>query len=188
MLHVAEQAFYDQVSERLRECDLIVAEGQPYADLPLHRRLARIRADGLVHQLVGLEVESLDIPVLWPDEDDETKPARWLNIVIDTVAAVPDWLMAIRWPGRAIDITDLTGHDGWAGGRAKTAWRRAILHDRDKQLLDCLARIHQERGKEPITVGVPWGAAHMIAVAGYLFSELGYRVVAAEWLNVRTAR
>ncbi|GAA3134441.1 hypothetical protein GCM10010466_26470 [Planomonospora alba] len=69
-----------------------------------------------MHQLAGLDVESLGVPVVWPDADD------------------------------------------------------------------------RERSGEPITVGVPWGALHMTAVAGRLFSELGYRVVAADWLTVRNAR
>ncbi|WP_431901370.1 hypothetical protein [Nonomuraea sp. bgisy101] len=186
MVHVAEQAFYDQVAERLRGCDLIVAEGEPYADLLLHRRISRIRVDGLVHQLVGLDVESLGVPLLWPDRDDDR--GRWFSLVMDALTAVPDWLTTIRFPSGGIDVTDLTGHDGWAGGRAKQVWRKLMLHERDKRLLDLLTRIHEERGEEPITVGVPWGAAHMMAVAGCLFSEFGYRVVAAEWVTVRNAR
>ncbi|MEV2269756.1 hypothetical protein [Nonomuraea africana] len=188
MVHVAERAFYEQVSELLRGCDLIVAEGEPKTFLSMHRKVARIRVDGLVHQTTALDLESLGIPLLWPDLGGEAGPARWFDVVVDALTAVPDWLMTIGFPRRAIDITDLTGHDGWAGGRLKNSWREAMLHDRDRQLLDHIAQVHRERGDEHVVVGVPWGAHHMTAVAAYLFSELGYRVVGATWLTVRTAR
>lgn len=186
MVHVAEQAFYDQVSVRLRACELIVAEGEPRARLPLHRKLARLRVDALVHQSVGFDPESFGIPILWPDAEKE--PVKWLYAVLDAITAVPDWLILLRFPSKAFDITDLTGADGWAGGGSARVWRKLMLHERDKELLACLARIDRERSGEAIMVGLPWGALHMVAVSGYLFSELGYRVVAADWLTVRGGR
>ncbi|WP_433540443.1 hypothetical protein ACQP10_34770 [Streptosporangium sandarakinum] len=188
MAHIAERSFYDQVAERLRGCGLIVAEGRPNAETALHRKIARVRLDGLVHQTVALDLEALDVPLLWPDRSRNGRSTRWATVVDDALTAVPDWLATLKFPSGGMDVTDLTGHDGWTEGRVRRAWREFILHDRDRLLLDCLGEVHRERRGERITVGVPWGALHMTAVTGYLYSELGYRVTAAEWLTVRNAR
>ncbi|MFF0307049.1 hypothetical protein ACFYSC_06460 [Streptosporangium sp. NPDC004379] len=188
MAHIAERSFYDQVAERLRGCDLIVAEGRPNAETVLHRKMARIRFDGLVHQTVALDLETLGVSLLWPDRGWNGGSTRWSTVVGDVLTAVPDWVATLKFPSDGMDITDLTGHDGWREGRVRRAWRKSVLHDRDRLLLDRLGEVHRERRGARITVGVPWGALHMTAVAGYLYSELGYRVTAAEWLTIRDAR
>ncbi|MGN9840636.1 hypothetical protein ACTMTI_21190 [Nonomuraea sp. H19] len=189
MVHIAEHAFFEQALDRLRTCDLIVAEGEPAAAIRAHRKLYRLRLGRLVHQVTVFDVESLGVPVLWPDRREDAGPPGWFDAVIDVLTAIPDWLGVVkRFPGHGLEVTDLTGHDGWAGGRLRRGWWKLILTERDEDLLACITRIHEERGDEPITVAVPWGAAHMIAVSHHLFAELGYRVVGAEWLTVRNAR
>jgi hypothetical protein len=71
MVHIAQARFYRQVADRLRKCQLIVAEGYDgpssvglaYA---VALRVTRQRsAARLVHQ--DIDYEALGVPVVWPD-------------------------------------------------------------------------------------------------------------------------
>ncbi len=65
MVHIGERSFYATVSDRLRGCDLIVAEGTPSRTSPIQTWMSRLRVDDLVDQLVALDLESLGPPVQW---------------------------------------------------------------------------------------------------------------------------
>ena len=62
---------------------------------------------------------------------------------------------------------------------------RVIVGERDKPLLNALIELHEQRGQEPITVAVVYGALHMRAVLKGL-RPLGYRVISGEWITVKT--
>jgi hypothetical protein len=65
MVHVGEPAFYREVTNRVRDCAIIVAEGSPAGSRPAQERMSRIRADRLVDQIVALDLASLGIPIFW---------------------------------------------------------------------------------------------------------------------------
>jgi hypothetical protein len=192
MVHVAERAFYAEVADRLRSCALIVAEGGAEVP-PVQARMARIRVDDLVDQLVALDLEALGIPIIW----EYSRPRRPGTRAERLIAVADDSLGAIagRVSGRFGDpldvpnIDEVDQHDyRWSyGGRLDRWIRNATLHDRDDRLTKVLAAVHEERRHEPIAVAVVYGAAHMTAVVDHLRQEFHYFVRDAEWLTVRNA-
>src|SRR5690242_20311459 len=68
MVHMGEQAFYNEVAARARLCQLLVAEGVPAGDVPAQSWMARQQWGHLVDQLAGLQLESLGVPVRWEAE------------------------------------------------------------------------------------------------------------------------
>jgi hypothetical protein len=191
MVHVAERSFYDEVTRRLRRCDLIVAEGGPAGVAPVQEWTARIRVDGMVDQIVALDLEHLGVPVIW--EFTPRPPAsgaeRLARAAGDTVGAA-----ALRLLGRYSGSRDLPSideaeahDDRWLGGRADRWVQDRMLDRRDDALTRVLTSVHRERGDRPETMAVVYGAAHMPAVVEHLRSELGYRVKDAEWLTVVNA-
>src|SRR6201982_4324050 len=98
MAHVGEQAFYDEVAARARLCQLIVAEGPQAKDAPALNWVARHHWGHLVHQLAGLHLESLGVPVRWEGErPGEPRPATaWLTSHASDIATAGIW--ATRHP------------------------------------------------------------------------------------------
>jgi hypothetical protein len=191
MVHVAERSFYAEVADRLRSCALIVAEGM--AEIPpVQARMARIRVDDLVDQMVALDLEALGIPIIWEHcgRRPETRAERFIAAADDSLGAIVG-----RVAGRFGDpldvpnIDEVDQHDyRWSyRGRFDRWVRNTTLHDRDERLTKVLTSVHEERRHEPIAVAVVYGAAHMTAVVDHLREEFHYFVRDAEWLTVRNA-
>lgn len=191
MVHVGEQAFYDEVAARARRCQLIVAEGAPSRFAPAQAWMAQIRRDRLVDQLNALDLEALGVPVRWEVPDIVLSPTRSLRDRLgDPVAAV-----ALKLLGRYGSPLDVPGieqtdaHD-WDWGDAQGYIERFLayqMYQRDEQLIRVLSEIHRDRSAEPGTVAVVYGAAHIPAAADHLIGTLRYHVEHAEWLMVANA-
>jgi hypothetical protein len=67
---------------------------------------------------------------------------------------------------------------------ADTPMAHLVMDVRDRTLLAELVRLHEQRCREPITVGVVYGAAHMPAAANGLMDRYRYRPRKAEWMTV----
>src|SRR5215472_4125164 len=82
MVHVGEQAFYDEVAARARLCQLLVAEGVPAKYVPAQAWMARHHRGPLVDQGAALRLESLGVPVRWELEPEagDRMPSRRLDI------------------------------------------------------------------------------------------------------------
>jgi hypothetical protein len=191
MVHVAEPSFYRQVTARLGDCAIIVAEGSPMGHTPIQERMSRLRVDGLVDQIVALDLDSLAIPVFWEYTvpPPKSRAERLTNTAGDSIGAV-----ALRLLGRYGNPLDLESldeaddhDDRWAGGRTDRWLRERIVDRRDNALNRRLTALHNEHRERPITVAVVYGAAHMPAVVEHLRGEFGYRVKDAEWLVVVNA-
>lgn len=105
MIHIGEPAFYTAVAERLRHCDLIVAEGVGRPAAPERRTrsqagVAKVAVpaltlsyqlpawfarSGLVEQ--NIDYRALGVPVRYPDMTDEQFIAGWRK--------VPSWQRAL---------------------------------------------------------------------------------------------
>lgn len=187
MVHVGEQAFYDEVAARARQCQLIVAEGAPSRFAPAQAWMARIRRDRMVDQLNALDLEALGVPVRWEVPDISRSPTRSLRDRLNDPAAA----VALKLLGRYGSPLDVSGVDqadahDWDGedsflGRILA---RSVLYRRDEQLIRVLSEIHRDRSTEPGTVAVVYGAAHAPAAVGHLTGTLRYYVEHAEWLTV----
>ncbi|HEY7488340.1 MAG TPA: hypothetical protein VH912_28110 [Streptosporangiaceae bacterium] len=202
MIHLGSPEFYAAVAAEVRECDLVVAEGQPNASrrrrltLPglTYLLLRRYRRSRLVVQ--RLNEETLGPPVIRPDLNLAEIRRRlrrlplftWMNAWLAMSVRIP-WValfVLIFGPERFLthhlalddDAPPLSPDERWAAIHA------VIVDDRDALLLDALTAIHEERGEEAIDVAVVYGAGHMRAVVHGLLNRHGYRARQAHWLTV----
>ncbi|MDN3351163.1 hypothetical protein [Actinomadura sp. DC4] len=191
MVHVGEPAFFRDVTVRLRDCAVIVAEGSPNGSHPVRERMSRIRTDRLVDQIGALDLGSLGIPVFWEytAPPPRSRAERIAHTAEDSVGAV-----ALRLLGRYGDPLDLAGldeaddhDDRWATGRYGRWLRDRVVDRRDDTLNRRLTALHDEHRERPITVAVVYGAGHMPAVVEHLRGEFRYYVKNAEWLVVVNA-
>ena len=213
MVHLGEPAFYTAVTDRLRRCDLVVAEGvggraTPDGRAPStspsaasvgasaltasYRLPGRFGRTGLVEQ--DIPYRTLGVPVVYPDMTDEQFTAGW--------KAVPAWQRVL-----AVGLGPLAGlEQALFGSRRELArqlnlddvdWQDELLYvdsmddllallgeKRDRLLVTELDRIHQQRAHEPITVGVVYGAGHVAPAVHGLRALHRYGVRSAEWLTV----
>lgn len=194
MVHVGEPAFYAAVMARLRQCDMVVAEGvqgrsSTVSALTLAYRMRPGRL-GLVPQ--RLELESLHVPVVRPDMAAADFDRRWRGVPLAkrllvwcglTVFVPAMWLFGTRatLAGR-LRLDDDHGLGGYVEGFEDID--KVMTDDRDRLLVDALSTIHEAHASEPLRVGVVYGAHHMIAVVHALSARFGYVARAAEWLTV----
>jgi hypothetical protein len=213
MVHVGEPAFYAAVTDRLRRCDLVVAEGVGGTATPegrvsspsptvgsvaasaltaSYRLPARFGRTGLVEQ--NIPYATLGVPVRYPDMTDEQFSTGW--------RAVPAWQRAL-----ALGLSPLAGLDRMLfGSRRELArqlscddldWQDELLdvdsmddllallgEKRDQLLITELDRIHREHVEESVTVGVVYGAAHTAPAVHGMRTLHRYGIRSAEWLTV----
>jgi hypothetical protein len=191
MVHVGDRSFYEQVTVRLRSCAIIVAEGAPAGSAPVQERMARIRLDGRVDQIVALDLDALAIPVFWEQapRPPESRGERLTATAADSAGAVALRLLG-RYgdPLRVPNLDEADDHDDrWAEGRAGRWLRDRVVDRRDDALTRRLTALHEEHHERPFTVAVVYGAGHMPAVVEHLRGRFGYRVEQAEWLTVADA-
>jgi hypothetical protein len=150
---------------------------------------------GLVEQ--NIDYAAIGVPVICPDVSVEQFEEQWRTIpawqrgaiIAATVPVVAaQRLFGSRWlqdrlPDHSMD--DLLSREEEFMPDIVEELDRVILHQRDVPLLKVLTGLHEQRSKEPITVAVVYGAAHMRAVLKGL-RPLGYRVVSGDWLTVMT--
>jgi len=199
MLHLGTRGFYKAVAARLRDCQLVVAEGirgrsGTVSLLTMsYRLLGRSRRLGLVVQ--ELHLEALSVPVIRPDMTGNELDSRWRKEVsrlhrLLIIPAVPVFAVGMlmfgtrRVLGRYLALDDLPTREQEMADAAFEDVDKLIVHDRDVLLIDTLTSIHKERCTEAIKVAVVYGAGHMPAVAAVLVARLGYHARSAEWLTV----
>jgi len=198
MLHLGDPAFYRSVSARLRDCDLVVAEGVSgrsavTAALTLAYRLpGRSPRLGLVVQ--GIDYEALGVPVICPDITAGQLGQRWRSVpVLHRLAAaclIPSVALAIRLYGTRRFLARYWTMEDLPSGQQERLRAMApeatelLLDYRDTLLVRALASIHETRMNEPVDVAVVYGAAHMPAVTQEMSARFGYRPRAAEWVPV----
>ena len=195
MLHIGDPGFYREVTRRLRDCDLIVAEGAP--DTVATRALTMSYRFAHRNKNMKVETQSLDLlalrkRIIVPDISTEDFEAGWqripLRIRVTLMIAAPIygiWLAVFgkrRWIGKHATMDDLMTNE-----EVLTAFEELdelLLDARDKLLVDELLRIHTEHCDEELTVAVVYGAAHMRAVANALYAAHRYLPREAEWVTV----
>lgn len=211
MVHIGEPAFYAAVTERLRRCDLIVAEGvgrtggPSRADDPgrswpnavsaltsSYRIPAWFERSGLIVQ--NIPYATLGVPVRCPDMTREQFDAGWRALPLwqRAVAAVAAPLVGLdrlafgsrRALARDLELTDVDWHDRLSDADTMEQLEDLIGDQRDRLLIAELDEIHRQRKDEAITVAVVYGADHVAPAIHSMRALHGYGVRGAEWLTV----
>lgn len=213
MIHIGEPAFYAAVADRLRGCDLIVAEGvgrpatadaargpASRADRPAavaaltasYEIPAWFERSGLVEQ--HIPYHAFGVPVRYPDMTNEQFAAGW--------RAVPWWQRAFtmvaaplvgldrlafgsrRALARDMELSDVDWHDQFADIESMDELMALLGEQRDRLLVAELDQIHCQRMHDAITVAVVYGAAHVAPAIHGMRALHRYGVRSAEWLTV----
>src|SRR5215469_1514428 len=198
MLHLGSASYYQSVTARLADCDLIVAEGiagtsvTAWARTLAYRLPARNRRLALTVQ--GIDYADLGIPVIRPDMTARQFREGWRSVpVLHRLAIwclIPLFALSFALVGtrrtliRHLGTEDLPNPAEAQARQLLPQFHEVLLDHRDRLLTDCLASIHDQRHSEDIDVAVVYGAGHMQAVTHDLFRRYGYRPRTAEWLTV----
>lgn len=197
MIHIGDRSYYREITRRLRDSDLIVAEGAPSTTasraLTLSYRLAH-RNKRLNVETQNLDLLSLGKRIVIPDISTEDFEAGWQRIPLWTRAAVMVavpvygvWLAMFgtrRWIGKHAALEDLKTDAETLAAMSDGGLDALLLDSRDKLLVEELLRIHAEHCDEPLTVAVVYGAEHMRAVTRALNAAHRYRARDAQWVTV----
>ena len=198
MIHIGRPEFYQEVTRRLDEVDLIVAEG--VGDSPTSDRLTAGYRTAVEDGQLGLVLQDIDyralgVPVLNPDFSGAQVDERWATIPgwqrgvvragIGTLVAAQRLIgpQLLKWQLRQSTMDDLPTLEELFSPAFLDNVDRVVVHERDDLLLAALTEVHERRNAEAITVAVVYGAEHIRAVVTRL-RPLGYRVVSGDWLTV----
>jgi hypothetical protein len=194
MSHVADPAFYAEVSARLARHDLIVAEGvrgrsRAVRLLTLGYRMAGRSRFGL--QVQPKRLHEVGVPVVLPDITGPEFQRRWGQIELRERA-----LVCLLVPPVAVYLT-LFGTRRWIANHVAldddilnveepsgTGIEKLVSDYRDALLCAALTEIHETPRDADISVAVVYGAGHVRPVVDYLRSRHGYVVHSGEWLTL----
>lgn len=191
MVHVGEQAFYDEVAARARLCQLLVAEGVPSRYVPAQAWMARHHQGHLVDQLAALPLERLGVPVRWEADPEagERMPSRKIDIA---GAATIGLMRAFFNPQILSSLDQAEAYDESAENATGSKFDQFLEHNvstvRNARLMRVLDEIQRDHAADQLTVGVVFGAGHMPVVAHHLCDQHGYIATSAEWLTVIEGR
>jgi hypothetical protein len=194
MVHVGEQAFYDEVAARARLCQLLVAEGVPVADVPAQSWMARHHWGHLVDQVAALQLETLGVPVRWeagPHAEPRSTRERLTSHAADIAGAATIGLARKFYnpePRGLSSLDQAEAYDESAENLTGSWLERLLEHNivavRDARLMGVLDEVHRDHATDQLTVGIVFGAAHMPAVSNHLSGRHGYIASSAEWLTI----
>lgn len=199
MLHVGEQAFYDDVQRRLAACNAVFIEGMRSRNadrlavaLMLLERHHRLQQCGLVYQGDALDLRAFRDRAIYSDLAAEEFDARWRTIPwtdrllffgLVPIVALALWFVDPRATiARYMELDDLRSrHEVLLAGDPIDA---LIIDARDAALIRQLTRYEAEHRADHRLIGVLCGARHMRAVTTLLMERLHYQVADSEWLTV----
>ena len=199
MVHVGSKEFYDEISRRLAACDLILAEGVNSKKGNLltlsYRIVKKIRRMELVTQQEGLKVSRFRDKVVNPDMEGRAFDERWsalpLRLRAQLLFLIPLYVLYLFLFGTRetlaenIAVEDLpSSKEILFADEGSEKLDSLLVDERDRRLIDSIAKLHDAGWQDAKTVGVIYGATHMRNVISFLLDRLNYRVAEAEWVTV----
>lgn len=199
MIHFGSKEYYAEVSQRLAECDLILAEGVDSKKANLltrsYRIVKKIKRMDLVTQQEGMKVSGFREKIVATDMEGHAFDEHWSSLPLTLKAQIfflmPVYVIYLFLFGTRetiaenIAVEDLPSSQEILFQDDDFDKLDALLIDeRDRRLIQHIESLHQTNGKDKKTVGVVYGAMHMRNVTGFLLRKLNYRVAKAEWITV----
>jgi hypothetical protein len=199
MIHVGSREFYDEVSRRLADCDLVLAEGVNSKKARLltlsYSVVKNIRRMDLVTQHEGMKVSSFREKILNPDMERRAFDERWSSLPLSLRAQlfllVPMWVAYLFLFGTRetlaenIALEDLPSSDEiLIQDDTFDKLDSLLVDERDQKLISCIEELHDSPRHDKQTAAVVYGAMHMRNIMNYLLDELKYKITRAEWITV----
>jgi len=199
MIHVGSREFYEEISRRLSTCDLILAEGVKSRRASIltlsYRIVKKIRRMDLITQQDGMRVDGFREKILNTDMEGRAFDERWSSLpfvlraqlfIILPFCVVYLFLFGTRETlAQNLALEDLPSSEEIISKDDSFEQLDSLLVDeRDRKLIEHIARLDKERSEETQLVGIVYGAFHMRSTVAFLIQKLNYRVAKAEWLTV----
>jgi len=199
MIHVGSKEFYDEVSQKLAKCDLILAEGVDSKKANLltrsYRIVKRIKRMDLVTQQEGMKVSDFREKIVNPDMEGRAFDEHWSSLPLMLKAQIfflmPVYVVYLFLFGTRetiaedIALEDLPSSEESLLQNDNFEKMDALLIDkRDRRLMLKIESLYQAEGKDKKTVGIVYGAIHMRNITSFLLGKLNYRIAKAEWVTV----
>jgi hypothetical protein len=199
MVHIGSKDFYNHVSEKLSECDLILAEGVKSKKGNIltfsYSIVKKIKRMDLITQKEGLNLSVFADKIRNTDIKGQDFDDNWstLSIVfrLSLFVIIPFYVVYLYAFGtreiiaKHIAVDDLPTSDEVLFSDQNTEELEKILIDkRDKVLIESIEELIQENKSNPTQVGILYGAFHMRNIFDYLLNKKNYKIVESEWLTV----
>ncbi len=198
MIHVGSREFYAEITERLSQCDLILAEGvkSKKANILIYSYsvIKNIRRLDLVLQQDAIDVKAFGAKIVNTDLERRAFEEGWSSLPIllrvQLFLIVPVYVVYLYLFGSRetlaenIALDDLPTNDEVLSSDDDLDKLNALLLDeRDRTLIEHLERLRKS-SEEVRVVGIIYGAHHMRNIAAHLMQKLNYRIAKAEWIKV----
>jgi hypothetical protein len=199
MIHVGSKEFYDEVSRRLADCDLILAEGVNSRKAHLltlsYRVVKKIRRMDLVTQQDGMKVSGLRDKIINVDMEarafDERLSELSLWLKAQLFLFLPIYIVNLFLFGTRetlaenMALEDLPSSDEiLLHDESFEEFDTLLIDERDRRLITHMKKLYDAGLRDKKIVGVVYGARHMRNAIGFLLGGLNYKVSKAEWVTV----
>ena len=198
MIHVGAQEFYEEVTERLADCDVILLEGVRSWSTPVitssYRYMVRKRSLGLVLQHDHMQLQHLNAKLVRADVAGKAFSTKfralplWLRMVVYVYAPIYGyglrWTMTREKLAKRLGTEDRKRREDVSDHEDVEKFIAVLLDWRDEHLIGIIEQHRREPANAAGCIGIVYGAQHMRAVLRHLIGRLGYRVAKAEWVTV----
>jgi hypothetical protein len=197
MIHLGTQEFYDEISQKLAACDLVLAEGikstrASFITFP-YRLAAKSHRLNLRAQHKALSASGAKHKFVASDLDGRLFDERWSNLRlilrIKLLVAIPLFALYLLFFANREKLAnyilrkDSSASDGRRDEDLEN-FARLFGGDRNQILLQHIKRLYDARKNENIKIAIPYGAKHMSRILKFLLNRLGYRVILRERVTV----
>ena len=196
MIHLGESAYYQQVEQKMAECDLVLAEGvdsRIVSALTSSYRLAANSARGVVAQRSEPRATG-HVTVQQSDISGTEFDAAWRKMPIGLRLGIPLfaplyglWLRYVANPDDwqpKLQTDDLPSNEEVLLEGQEPALLELVMHQRNEHLFHQILAVQERWGELDKVVGVAWGAKHIGAVVHYLSDRWNYIARSGEWVTV----
>lgn len=199
MIHVGSKEFYDEVSQKLTKCDLILYEGVNSKKANLltrsYRIIKQIRRMDLVTQQEGMKVSSFKDKIINTDIQGIVFDKGWsslpMSLRVQLFFLIPVYVVYLFFLGTRetiaenIALEDLQSSDEiFFQNETSQNLDNLIVDERDKILIRHIENLHNRNHEEKKLVGIVYGAIHMRNITSFLLDKLKYRIVNSEWITI----
>ncbi len=199
MIHVGTKEYYDEVSDRLKSCDLILIEGVQSKRAGLltlsYRIVSKIKRMDLVTQQEGMKIANLRSKIFNSDMTGEVFDQRWdslpLVLRLQLVFYIPIFVVYLFLFGTREIIAEHLAFEDLPSSEEilnqddnYDKLDMLLIDERDRQLIQNIEKINSTATQDKQVVGIVYGAHHMRNVVNYLSNKLNYKVVNADWVTV----
>lgn len=199
MIHVGSREYYQEITRRLSTCDLLLVEGvksKKAAILTLsYRCIKKIRRMDLITQNEGIRLDEFHNEIKNTDMEENAFDERWssfpITMRLQLFILVPVCVLYLFIFGTRealaenLALEDLpSSEEVLFEDESLSRLDTLVVDERDRKLLEHIARVNDERAETSQRIGVLYGAFHMRSVMPFLMQGLNYRVVKADWVKV----